>query len=330
MIVLPQSVLEAELEQALGRAGVQVQWRHKVMRVEPRADNVQVLVNRYEKESYGYVVARTEWVVAKSWTFEVPFVVGADGYDSAVRHSLGFKFPEVAPCAWYAVFEFRSDSDVRDELRIVLGEKTTNVLWPLGEGWFRWSFQLPDYIDPVVERFAKYRERFGEPTERIKDRLEGTSGDVNVLPNERLAQLVRERAPWFKGSIEEVGWRTIVRFERRLASGFGHGRCWLAGDAAHLGAPMAVQSLNVGLAEAHDLSAAIVDSVRNGRGTEPLQAYESRYLSEWRRLQGLDRAVEALPQVDPWVWENRDRLLSCLPAHGSELSLLAGQLGIRV
>jgi 2-polyprenyl-6-methoxyphenol hydroxylase-like FAD-dependent oxidoreductase len=243
---------------------------------------------------------------------------------------LGLSFPEVAPCAWFAVFEFRSDSNVNDEVRVVLADDSTNVLWPLGDGWFRWSFQLPGYTDPDVERLAKYRQRFGEPTERVKDRLDGTSGDLNTLPDERLAGLMRERAPWFTGSIDEVGWRTVVRFERRLATGFGKGRCWLVGDAAHLGAPMAVQSLNVGLAEAHDLSRAIVASLRDGRGTEPLEGYENRYMAEWKRLQGVERTIEPLPQVDPWVWENRDRLLSCLPAHGAELSALASQLRLRV
>jgi 2-polyprenyl-6-methoxyphenol hydroxylase-like FAD-dependent oxidoreductase len=330
MVVLPQSILEAELEQALSRAGVHVQWRHKVMRVEPAGNNVRVCLNRYEKESCGYVVARTEWVVEKSWTTDVPFVIGADGYDSAVRRSLGLRFDEAAPCVWYAVFEFHCDADVQGEVRIAVGEKTTDVLWPLGDGWYRWSFQLPDYTDPETERLAAYRQRFGEPTDRIKDRLDGTTGEVNMLPDSRLAELVKERAPWFSGNIDEVGWRTIVRFERRLASAFGKDRCWLAGDSAHLGAPMAVQSLNVGLAESRDLSAAIVAALHDGRGMEPLREYENRYMAEWKRLHGLERTVEPLADVDPWVWENRDRLLPCLPGYGSDLSQLASQIGIRV
>ena len=108
-------------------------------------------------------------MVAKSWTEEVPFVVGADGYSSSVRRSLGLTFPEVGPCAWYAVFEFRSSANVREEVRVALGERTSDVLWPLGDGWFRWSFQLPDFHSAEDDRLAKYRERFGEPTDRVKD-----------------------------------------------------------------------------------------------------------------------------------------------------------------
>ena len=123
MVVLPQSELEAQLEKALADAEIQVQWRHKVMRVEPAADHARVAIDRYEQESCGYVVARTKWVLDKSWTENVPFVIGADGYDSAVRRSIGIDFPEVAPCAWYGVFEFRSDADLPPEVRVVLHEK---------------------------------------------------------------------------------------------------------------------------------------------------------------------------------------------------------------
>ena len=53
MLVVPQSLLEGQLENALNEAGVNVRWRHKVMRVEPENGHVRVALNRYEKESFG-------------------------------------------------------------------------------------------------------------------------------------------------------------------------------------------------------------------------------------------------------------------------------------
>ena len=329
MIVLPQSVLEATLEQKLEAAGVRVEWRHKVKEVEQAGDGVRVHLDRYEKESCGYVIARTEWVLAKSWTVDVPFVIGADGYASAVRRSMEIRFPETGPSSWYGVFEFQSDADLR-EVRVMLGEQTTDVLWPLGGEWFRWSFELPGYIDAEAERFIAFRQRFGEPSERIKDRRHGTAGEVNILPDSELHRLIAERAPWFSGSVRNVGWRTVVRFERRLAASFGQGRCWLAGDSAHLGSPIAVQSLNRGLVEARDLSRAIASALRNGRGTALLQEYSETSVSEWKKLLGVDLAVEPHAGVNPWVWENRSRILSSLPAYGADFSLLARQIGLRV
>jgi NADPH-dependent dioxygenase len=330
MIVLPQSALEAHLESAINQAGVHVQWRHKVMNVDSNHAAVQVALNRYEKESCGYAIAHTEWAVAKSWTESIPFVVGADGYNSSVRRSIGLKFPEVAPCAWYAVFEFHSEVSVQNEVRVVLGDDTTDVVWPLGEGLFRWSFEMPGYVDAEVDRLAKYREHFGMPSNRTKDRVHFTTGDVDELSDGQLTEFVAQRAPWFEGRINGVQWRTIVRFERRLSTAFGKDRCWLAGDAAHLGGPVGVQSLNVGLAEANDLSSALVGALQNGHGEDLLAAYNDRYLAEWKRLSGAAGDIEAIGQVDPWIWKNRNRLLSCLPAHGADLTALAAQLGLQV
>jgi 2-polyprenyl-6-methoxyphenol hydroxylase-like FAD-dependent oxidoreductase len=128
LLVVPQSVVEESLEDALAAAGVKVDWRHKVMRVEQGNGGARAAIDRYEQDSCGYVVARSKWVVAKSWTVDVPFVIGADGYDSTVRRSLAIDYPEVAPCQWYAVFEFSSDADLPNEVRVVVGERTTDVL----------------------------------------------------------------------------------------------------------------------------------------------------------------------------------------------------------
>jgi 2-polyprenyl-6-methoxyphenol hydroxylase-like FAD-dependent oxidoreductase len=328
MLIVPQSLLEGQLEYALAAEGVNVQWRHKVMNVAAGADAVTVSLNRYEKESVGYVVSRSEWVVDKSWTEEFPVVIGADGYSSAVRRSLGFAFPEVGPCAWYGVFEFQSDADIGGEVRIVLGERSADVLWPLGDGWFRWGFELPDYQSAEDARLARYRARFGEPTDRVKDRFDSTVGDINSLPDETLQPLISKRAPWFRGSIEDIGWRTAIRFERRLASGFGKDRCWIVGDAAHLAGPIGVQSLNVGLAEAADLSKAVAARVRGG-DPAALTEWERRYMTEWRRLQSVHDDFALHGDVNDWVWANRARILPALPAWGPDLDRLAAGLGLK-
>src|SRR5207248_1489082 len=123
--------------------------------------------------------------------------------------------PEVAPAAWYGVFEFCSDTaDIDDEVRVVRGENTTDVLWPLGNGRYRFSFELPDYSDAETEHLSGYRSHFQAPFDRIKDRFEESSGDVDNLPDSRLDELLHQRARWFRGHVDEIGWRTAVRFER--------------------------------------------------------------------------------------------------------------------
>lgn len=327
MVVLPQSALETEFENALRRSGVKVDWRHKVAEIEPAGDRVRVTLNRYEKESRGYVVARSEWALTKTWTIEVPFVVGADGYDSAVRHCIGARFDEVSPSSYYGVFEFHSDAAIAGEVRIGISERTTDVLWPLGGGWFRWSFQLADYVDPEIERLAAYRERYGDPSERFKEREDTSQAEINILAKEQLHEFIASRAPWFGGSVDEVAWRTVVRFERRLASCFGRDGCWLAGDSAHLGNPIGVHSLNVGLAEGRDLSAMMSSCLSSGHIGNGSLGYSARWQSEWKRLL---TPPEALPDTDPWIREHRHQIGPCLPAYGENLTALAAQLGLRM
>ena len=113
-----QDVIEDMLEHALREAGVAVHWRHDISALQPAADHVTATVDRLEKESRGYVVAHTEWVVGRRWDLQTPFVLGADGYNSRVRRTLNIEYPEVAPAQYYAVFEFETDAKLGDEVTL--------------------------------------------------------------------------------------------------------------------------------------------------------------------------------------------------------------------
>ena len=80
-----QDVLEQVLEQALAEADVPVLWNHSVSRLASRQGDAVATVDKLVKESVGYAVARTEWMVAKSADVEVPFVIAADGHQSLAR-----------------------------------------------------------------------------------------------------------------------------------------------------------------------------------------------------------------------------------------------------
>jgi 2-polyprenyl-6-methoxyphenol hydroxylase-like FAD-dependent oxidoreductase len=330
--VLRQDALEALLERALDRHGVHVEWRHEVSGLEPGPDCVRAGIDRYEKESRGYVVAHTEWVVAGSSTSEVRYVVGADGYSSRVRRALNFDFPEVGPAEYFAVFEFSTDADLKHEMSIVFGDGTADVLWPLPGSDCRWSFLLPGHSDPSVEGIKNVLESsgFGHfPTERIKDRVFRSEGNHDeILSDENLRRLIARRAPWFQATINSVKWRSVVRFERRMASGFGQGRLWLAGDSAHLTGPVGVQSMNAGLAEARNLAFVLASILRDGAPPSLLNAYNQRSMETWKQLHGQQGELKAGPTADPWVATHAAELLSCLPATGPRLGAMAAQLGL--
>lgn len=332
LAVLRQDALEGLLERELKKRGVHVEWRHELSGLEPGPDCIYATVNRYEQESRGYVVAHTEWVVAGSSTDGVQYVVGADGYSSRVRRALNYDFPEVGPAQYFAVFELSTDAGPKHEMSVVFGTGATDVLWPLPGGGCRWSFLLPEYSDPGAEGIKNALENsgFGHfPTERIKDRVPSSEGaHDSVLSDENLHRLIAQRAPWFQAKINAVKWRGVVRFERRMADGFGQGRLWLAGDAAHLTGPVGVQSMNAGLAEAHDLAACLAGVIRDQAPQSTLDAYSQRSMEIWKQLHGRAGQLRPGPNADAWVATHASELLPCLPATGPHLNAMAAQLGL--
>lgn len=312
--VLPQDRLERLLEEALRDLGVEVKWNHRAASFEQDGGSVRVRLDRLVKESVGYSVAHTEWVVAGSKHLDTPFVVGADGHRSLVRRALGIEFPEVGRPQHFALFEFATDADLEGELRVTFGEHGTSVLWPLPGGWCRWSFELDGGIPEEA---------------REKSRLAVTLGAERfpALDPGRLGELIAERAPWFDGSIEQIRWRMAVRFERRLASAYGRGRIWLAGDAAHLHHPAGAQSMNVGLHEGVELAGILAGILHGDAPEEDLERFGNRRLVEWRRLFELDGGLQPGADADPWLAAHAGRLLPTIPASGGDLDELVDRLG---
>jgi 2-polyprenyl-6-methoxyphenol hydroxylase-like FAD-dependent oxidoreductase len=315
-LVLPQSAFERTLERHLTKAGVRVSWNHRVARLEPGDDRVKVRIERLAKDSTGYGVATTEWVVDKEVTATPAFVVGTDGHRSSVRRELGAEFPLHGEPQLFAVFEFAADDDPWREVRLVFDEDTDNVLWPLGDGRFRASFQIA--------------EAPAGTTPRRKDRLAVQIGDsaFPLLGERELEDLLEERAPWFDAELGDIAWSVAVRFERRLAEPFGHGRVWLAGDAGHLAGPLGVHSMNVGLHEAADLAARLAGVLRRGEALAGLAAYDAERRREWRQLLVLDGKPATAVKADRWIAARADRLLRALPASGAELRNLLAQAGL--
>ena len=89
LLVLRQSLLERAAEEALRQKKVKVLWGHRLQSLNADDATPRVEVAKLDQVATGYPVARTEWVVARSETIRPAYVIGADGYDSAVRRMAG-------------------------------------------------------------------------------------------------------------------------------------------------------------------------------------------------------------------------------------------------
>ena len=313
LLVLPRNALAAALEARLKEKKIKIHWGHRLANLTMAGDHVAATVEKLGLDSGGYPIASSVFVVEKERVWKPRYLIGADGFHSAVRRRLHIPFDATSTPLSFAAVEIEGAAERPGEARVVLGQDSTDVLWPLPSGRRRWSLQLhgqdePNPNSPFVP--------FGQRT-------------YPAVPDARVKSILQERAPWFEAD-PKVAWAAEVRFEPSLARRFGQGRVWLAGDAAHVTGPVGVQSLNAGLHEAHDLASRLARLLRSD-GTEGLlEHYHDEWSAAWRQLMGLAAAPVLGAGSDTWVGENASRLLSCIPGLGEHLRRLGQQLGLEI
>lgn len=314
VLIVPQSSLEGTLERHLQAKGVNVMWGHRFDDFNASADTISATLEKLGGTSLGYIVPHWETVVEKRFDVQAKFLVGADGHSSLVRRRLGVMDASFGQSEFFAAYEFEAQAPAADELRVVMDDKTTNVLWPLAGNKHRWTFQLlKSEVDEMPEK------------ERRSVRVEQKSVDDTLRAYvERVAS---NRAPWFKAGVKEVTWCTDVVFSHRIARHFGRGRCWLIGDASHQTGPVGAQSMNEAIAEADALAVAIRNVLRTHAPLQTLESYDEKCQMEWSALLNPE-TLQCRSGTPGWVQQRRGRLLSCLPGSGPDLIKLAAQLSL--
>ncbi len=322
VLVLPQNRLEDALEAGLKRHGVKVRWNHRLARLEPEGDGVggdrvTAGVERLVKDSSGYALAASGWVIDRTFVRHPHLVIGADGHRSLVRSLIDVDFEKVGEAQLFAVFEFTASGESYHEVRLVLDEDTVSVLWPLGGGRYRWSFQLPGTVEEEIPRIkSRFSVQIGEQP-------------YPFVREENLEKFIAERAPWFAGRADKIRWSLAVQFESRLAPRFGRGRVRLVGDSTHVTGPAGVQSMNVGFTEADELARVADDVVRDGASPDQFDTCGARRREHWQDLLGLGRQVEATGGAADWARQATERIVPLIPAAGEDLETLLGQIGLR-
>jgi len=295
VLVLPQSRLETELEDGLLKHGVRVQWNQRLESLHIEGDGVVAEISHLDRVTTGYPIARSEWTVTKTSKVVADFVVGADGYHSRVREMLAIEYVRHAPPTTYAVYEIDGDGDPGDALHVMLDGGLAAVVWPMHGARRRYSFP--------IARVEQY-----EPT------LDG------------LNRLLRERAPTLPVVRGDLVWTSLVDFDRRLATGLGRDRVWLAGDAVHLTAPAGVQSMNSGIIDADELAGRLADVLKGVRQRDALATYDRERMDELRLAFGDPRALTPPEGIEPWARDAWPAIVSSIPATGPHLDALLTRL----
>jgi 2-polyprenyl-6-methoxyphenol hydroxylase-like FAD-dependent oxidoreductase len=296
-LVVPQSGLEDALEERLSQHKIKVNWNHRLESVRAEGEDLIAEIVHLDQVASGYPIARLEWTVLKSLQAQTGYVVGADGYHSNLRERLGIRYEQYGPLETFSVFEFESSRESGNEMRIVFDEGLGSVFWPMKGNRCRWSFQI-------------------------------THADQHEPTRTRLNDFIKARAPWFPPVTGEIFWSSMVQFDRRLASGMGRDRIWLAGDSAHLSSPVGVQSMNTGLVDAYELSGALASILRESGSPELLQQYDAERQRELAPLFGDSTGPRPAGDAGDWVKSLARPILNTVPATAGDLERLLVQIGL--
>ncbi len=287
-LTLPQDILRKALTNVLAVRGVQIEWNTQLARLQ-----------QDERMARGWLVrsgpnSPHRPTSQELGTFEADFVIGADGYDSMVRRALGIQLVQYGAIQSYAFFD-AATKRAGAEAQLAVTDDSSNSVYPVQGGLARFSFQVSKALHEAPDL-------------------------------EALRELVSLRLPWYAEHIESLEWSAVVEFRHALASRFGVGRVWLAGEAAHMTGPLGVQSLNIGIDEANELALGIGGALTHSSRPSFGESYDLHRTQQWRQLLGLEECASLGGRSPSWAWRHLGRLMSCLPASGSDLDDLLAQL----
>lgn len=249
LLIFEQAEVERVLTEALAARGVEVERSCELKNLAQSETGVRATIS--EKKILKRLNCR--------------YLIGCDGPRSRVRDSLGIEFNGFTYPLAYTLAEVRMEWDLAPEMHRFLGEGTDLLAIPLGEDRFRltaWTSLGEDHSS--TGNGSMHALGSGTPTlESVQEAV-----DRLVPGSARIA------------SVEVL---TRYKMELRLATSYGGGRCFLAGDACHVHAPTGAQGMNAGLQDAYNLGWKLAAVVKGDCPPELLRSYEEerRPVAHW-------------------------------------------------
>ncbi len=219
-------------------------------------------------------------------TVEARYQVGCDGASSPTRHLLGLRFEgSTHPRLFYVAdveMEFQADEST---FYARLGQDSFVLIVPMqDEKRWRLIGNLPEYNDQVDREVT-----FDAVENKVK-------------------QLVQQPL-----EITTMRWFSTYKVHTRRAEKFSVGRCFLAGDAAHVHTPAGGQGMNTGIQDVYNLAWKIGFVLRGDAKDSLLESYnEERLANAKRLLQTTDQFFEVAAGDQWYLRFFRDNILPSL------------------
>lgn len=206
-------------------------------------------------------------------TVEAKYLVGCDGAHSLVRHTLKIDFGGSTFERLFYVADVEIDwAFAHDALHANLGKNTLTAFFPMS-GDRQWR---------IVGTFP-----------------EGHKADEGEILYDEIERQVFADTE-LKFDITKVNWFSVYKVHSRHVSRFSEGRCFLAGDSAHIHTPAGAQGMNTGIQDAYNLAWKLAFVLSGHADARLLETYnEERLPNAHRLLQTTDRFFSLAASDDP-------------------------------
>ncbi|MFD8861247.1 FAD-dependent oxidoreductase [Streptomyces vinaceus] len=198
--------------------------------------------------------------------YEVPWLVGCDGGHSTVRKQLGLPLLGESSETW-ALADAPVSTDLPPDTIywVHTGSQALMMVPYQREGYWRLLDTAPG------------EQRAGEdPARRFSQKLSAGLG-----------RPVR---------VGEPEWTSVFTFQQRMVPRMHDGRCFVAGDAAHVHSPASGQGMNTGVQEAYNLAWKLAMAARGQAGAELVATYGQERVPVGKALIGSTRKATFLVQ----------------------------------
>ena len=212
------------------------------------------------------VTASVKLPSGESQTIKGKYMAGCDGASSPVRHGLGLSFGGSTFERLFYVADAKVDWELpHDALHVCLAKEVFVAFFPMpGEDRYRIIGTFPESKNEE-EGEVVYEEIEREIKEQAKLSLE----------------------------ISDVRWFSLYKVHTRRVNKFSEGKCFLAGDSAHIHSPAGAQGMNTGIGDAYNLAWKLAFVVKGLAGESLLDTYnEERLANAKRLLESTDRMFE--------------------------------------
>ncbi len=214
----------------------------------------------------GGVTAQVKYESGDSQTIRGKFLVGCDGAKSVVRHGLGLTFEGSTFERLFYVADARVDWELpHDALHVCLARDVFVAFFPMpGEERYR-----------IIGTFP-----------------EGKNQEDGEVVYEEIEREVKEQVK-LSLDISDVRWFSLYKVHSRRVNKFSEGKCFVAGDAAHIHSPAGAQGMNTGIQDAYNLAWKLALVVKGNAAESILDSYnEERLANAKRLLDSTDRMFE--------------------------------------